>query len=154
MDNGTTAMTGHQPHSGNAVNGMGEMAAPIKIEELVGGLGVKHIEVVNPNNLDETKKAFERALEYEGVSVVIARAPCILLEIGEKRKKGKKIVPYEIDREKCVGCMECISKFGCPAFYLSNGEVHIDSDQCNGCGVCQQVCKFGAIRRKREDEQK
>ena len=149
LDNRTTAMTGHQPHPGIEEDGMGGKAVPIKVEEVVKGLGVKHVQIVNPNNLEETKKAFKNALEYEGTSVVVAKAPCILLELRKKRREGKEIIPYVIDREKCVGCDECM-KFGCPAFYIDDGEPSIDEEQCTSCGVCAQICRFDAIRRKDE----
>ncbi|KAA0007217.1 MAG: indolepyruvate ferredoxin oxidoreductase subunit alpha, partial [Thermoplasmata archaeon] len=71
LDNSTTAMTGHQPHPGSNVDGMGNEATPIDIASLVKGMGVKHVEVVNPYNLKATKEAFKRALEYDGLSVVV-----------------------------------------------------------------------------------
>ena len=148
LDNRTTAMTGHQPHPGNAINGMGNEATPIDIASLVKGMGVKHVEVVNPYNMKATMEAFKRALEYEGLSVVVAKAPCILLDL----KRRKKRITFEVVQEKCTGCDECIKNFACPAFYREGDKIKINDALCTGCGYCVQVCPEGAIRRKKEVE--
>ena len=36
-------------------------------------------------------------------------------------------------------------KLGCPAISADGDAVKIDSTQCNGCGLCINVCPFGAI---------
>jgi len=141
LDNSTTAMTGHQPHPGTELDGMGNEALPIDMEKVVRGIGVKHVEVIDPRNLKEAKEAIKRALEYDGLSVVISKAPCILLE--RKLKKERKL--YQVNQEKCKKCKICITKFACPAFYMDENEVKINPALCTGCGVCPQVCPFDAI---------
>ncbi|MEM2509071.1 MAG: thiamine pyrophosphate-dependent enzyme, partial [Candidatus Thermoplasmatota archaeon] len=141
LDNLTTAMTGHQPHPGNNKNGMGEDAVKIDIENVVKGIGVKNVEIVNPKNIEETKMAIKRAIERDELSVIISRSPCILIE---KRKEEK----YQIDEEKCKKCKICIIKFACPAFYFEGEKIKINEEICTACGVCVQVCPFGAIGRK------
>lgn len=148
LDNSTTAMTGHQPHPGSNVDGMGNEATPIDMASLVKGMGVKHVEVVNPYNLKATKEAFKRALEYDGLSVVVAKAPCILLDLKRRRKR----ITFEVVQEKCTGCNECINNFACPAFYRDGDKIKINDALCTGCGFCVQVCPEGAIRRKKEVE--
>jgi len=151
LDNRTTAMTGHQPHPGTDFDGMGNPAKKILVEDVVKGCGVEHIEVTNPSDIKGTAEAFKRALDFKGPAVVVSKAPCILLENRTKRKAGKKIPTYAIDQEKCKQCNICIGKFGCPAFYYGeNGTVHIDEQQCNGCGDCVQICPFDAISEKEE----
>jgi len=146
LDNRTTAMTGHQPHPGTEIDGMGRPAKRIAVEDVVKGCGVEHIEIVNPNNIKETSAAFKRALEHKGTSVVVSKAPCILLEVARKRKAKEDIILYQINQEVCKRCKTCIGRFGCPALYFAeDGSVHIDPTQCNGCGNCVQVCPFGAI---------
>ncbi|MEM0492735.1 MAG: indolepyruvate ferredoxin oxidoreductase subunit alpha [Candidatus Thermoplasmatota archaeon] len=146
LDNRTTAMTGHQPHPGTEIDGMGRPAKCILVEEVVKGLGVEHVEVINPNNIKESISAFKRALEFKGPSVVVSKSPCILLEIERKRKMGETIKLYSIDQDKCKRCKTCIGRFGCTAlYYESDGSIHIDPNLCNGCGVCVQVCPFQAI---------
>ena len=152
LDNRTTAMTGHQPHPGTEYDGMGRPARVIKVEDVVRGIGVEHVEVVDPKNLMETTKAFRRALEHKGPSVVVSKSPCILLEMQRKKKTGEKTSVYVVDQDKCTKCKTCISRFGCPAFYFAkDGSIHIDESQCTGCGFCTQVCPFDAIKQK-DDE--
>lgn len=141
LDNSTTAMTGHQPHPGTALDGMGEPAVPMDMERVVRGLGVAHVEVIDPRNIEESKEAFTRALAFEGLSVVIAKAPCILLA---RRAAGERKL-YTINQETCRKCKLCITKFACPAFYFEGEEVRINPALCSGCGVCPQICPFGAI---------
>lgn len=151
LDNRTTAMTGHQPHPGTEYDGMGRLAKLIKVEDIVKGLGVEHIEIVDPNNIKETTAAFKRALDFNGPSVVVSKSPCILLEVQQKRRSGESISSYHINQEKCKRCKTCIGRFGCTAFYFGDDEsVNIDSNQCNGCGNCVQICPFGAISEKEE----
>jgi len=53
---------------------------------------------------------------------------------------------YEIDPDKCKGCMIC--KKNCPADAISGEkkEPHlINRDLCTRCGVCFEKCPFDAI---------
>jgi len=151
LDNRTTAMTGHQPHPGTDIDGMGRPAKKILVEDVVKGCGVEHIEIVDPNTIKETTEAFKRAIDYKGPSAVVSKSPCILIENRDKRKAGIQIPFFTIDQEKCKRCKTCISRFGCPAFYFGeDGMVLIDEQQCNGCGNCVQVCPFGAIHEKED----
>ena len=45
----------------------------------------------------------------------------------------------------CGNCRSCIDLFGCPAFYMEDGLVHIDAAVCTGCGFCADFCPNGAI---------
>lgn len=141
LDNRTTAMTGHQPHPGTERDGMGYEAQLLLVEEVVRGLGVEHVEVVNPNNLAKTREAFQRALAHQGTAVVVSKAPCRLL----LSTRGS----FEVVQEKCTRCRTCIQDFGCPAFYYDGDRIKINETLCSACGVCTQVCPAGAIRRKK-----
>ncbi len=61
----------------------------------------------------------------------------------------KKLLRYEIDKEKCKGCSACARK--CPVGAIS-GEIKspytIDPNKCIKCGVCVDTCKFGAVVKK------
>ena len=149
LDNRTTAMTGHQPHPGNDVDGMGRPAKKIIVENVVKGCGVENIEVIDPNQIKKSTESYKRALEHKGTSVIISKSPCIILENRLKRKRNEVIPKYQIDQNKCKRCKTCIGKFGCPAIYFEEDEsIHIDINQCNGCGNCATVCPFNAIYQK------
>mgnify|MGYP006286259213 FL=1 len=145
MDNATTAMTGHQPHPGLPIGGMGGEAPAVSIEKVCKGIGVKFVKVVNPLNIKDTQKAFEEAIEHKGVSVVITRSPCALLLDRELRKRGRSRPKYTVYQDKCQHCDVCTKTFACPAFYKKGDDHFIDPDLCLGCGVCEQVCPFGAM---------
>lgn len=71
--------------------------------------------------------------------------------IIEKRcptQKCAKLVHYEIDSEKCTGCMLCVRR--CPVFAITGSPKqphHIDAEKCVRCGDCFHSCKFGAIKK-------
>ena len=47
LDNGTTAMTGHQDHPGSGISAQGTITEKVDIEKLVRGAGVRDVQVVN-----------------------------------------------------------------------------------------------------------
>ncbi|MEG2450287.1 MAG: 4Fe-4S binding protein, partial [Clostridia bacterium] len=76
--------------------------------------------------------------DKDEVSVIIVRRPCILLSKAARPK-------YQADHDKCKKCGMCM-KIGCPAINKNaDGTVTIDTVMCNGCDICAQMCKFGAI---------
>lgn len=148
LDNRTTAMTGHQPNPGIGVNAYGEESPMVKIEDLVKGIGVEFVKVVDPYNLNETQKVIEEALNHDGVKVIISRRECSLIRDSRLRKEGIWYIA-KIDDEKCRMCKICVNQFSCPAIYIEGDRVKIDENICDGCGVCVQICPFEAIEVKR-----
>lgn len=146
MDNRITAMTGQQPNPGMGKNGMGEDVNEVNLEQIVKGCGVKNMKVVSTYNLKEAQEAAKELLETDGLAVLVAKGPCILLRWSEMRKKGQKIIPFEIDQEKCVKCGTCVNQYACPAIRHEDGKYFIDKELCSGCGACSQVCPSGAIK--------
>ena len=57
LDNGTTGMTGHQPHPGVDLSHLNLPKNPISIEAAVKGLGVKKVITVNPFHFRKTVEA-------------------------------------------------------------------------------------------------
>ena len=41
-------------------------------------------------------------------------------------------------------------KIGCPAISMENGKAKVDTTLCTGCGVCEQLCKFDALKAIKE----
>ena len=145
LDNSTTAMTGHQPNPGMGRNGMGDIAPKISIENVVKGCGVEWVRTVDSYDLPGLEKAFKEAAENEGVSVIISKHPCALLESAAKKKQGT-FHTYHINQDKCIQCHVCSKHLACPAIYISDdGLDMIDEKQCTGCGVCADVCPVKAI---------
>jgi indolepyruvate ferredoxin oxidoreductase alpha subunit len=142
LDNGTTAMTGHQPHPGVD---MGQLKCSgygqISIEEIVRAVGVCEVQVIRPYRLKKSIEAVKKALEFEGVSVVISKEACTLFSRYLQKPLGK---PFYIS-DKCKNHRSCITDLGCPAFYIQNNRVKIDPAICTGCTVCAQVCPERAI---------
>ncbi|ABW66250.1 indolepyruvate ferredoxin oxidoreductase subunit alpha [Desulfosudis oleivorans] len=149
LDNGTTAMTGHQPHPGvdmDELNFSGFQR--VSIEALVKGAGVQHVSVIRPYNLKKSIEAIREAIEFKGVSVVIAREECVLK--AKSLKRGSARVFYVSDR--CKNHRDCINTLACPAFYVADGRVQINPNLCAGCAVCVQVCPEKAIVPVKQDQ--
>ncbi len=144
LDNLTTAMTGHQPHPGTGITGMGNPSEKVDIVKVAEGCGVKYVNTVDPFKIKEATTILKEALAWAGPSVVVFRAPCALMNAREKRRKGIKTVSSAIS-EKCTNCMACIKLVGCPALILDNGKVCIDEAICTACGLCASVCPYTAI---------
>ena len=101
-DNRTTAMTGGQPHAGTGMTATKQPAKELNLEKLITGCGVEFIEVTDPYDIHGTEEALERALKYEGVSVVIAQRECALQATREALLLGKKLSAYRVDPGKCI----------------------------------------------------
>lgn len=138
LDNSITGMTGHQQNPTTGYNIKGDPAAAVNLEELCHAIGIKRVRVVDPYNLKECEDVVLEELAIDEPSVIISRRPCVLL----KYVKAKP--PVKVNTDKCIGCKMCM-KLGCPSVSIKNGKAHIDFTQCVGCGVCTQLCKFGAI---------
>ncbi len=144
LDNGTTAMTGHQPHPGIDIKPPGWEKPSVSIEALVRACGVEQVVMVNPINIAKTKAAVKEALESNKLSVIVAKAPCPLYErrmLGKKKTRGFLVGP-----ECSTDCTECVDTFGCPALYKNPAPdaetpMIINDNLCIGCGVCIQICK-------------
>ena len=156
-DNRTTAMTGMQEHPGTGYTLQGEKTKELDLENLALSLGIDTVRVIDPYDIGTTRAVMKEELERSGPSLVISRRSCILF----KRYLTDTVKPLTVDPDKCNGCRMCIG-LGCPPISWKKfkdapeisikkkskkqeGISYIDSNLCNGCTLCQQLCKFGAI---------
>ena len=144
LDNRTTAMTGHQPHPGSTKGPTCCDITAVSIEEVVKGCGVKWLKVVDPYDIKLTTETVREALAQPTVSVIIARRECAL--IAKRDEEGAIEEKHRIDQEVCKNCRTCVDRFQCPAISSINKVQNIDETLCAGCGVCEQICPYKAIK--------
>jgi len=139
LDNRTTAMTGFQDHASTGKTLMGEPAPEVDLEALGKALGIASVRVADPFDLKAFQKVLKEEVNADHSSLVIARRECLLL------RRDETWTPRQVDPEACTGCNMCLQT-GCPAISLTpEGKARIDDVVCNGCPICQQICKAGAI---------
>ena len=141
LDNSITGMTGHQQNPTTGYNIKGDPAGKIDLEALCRAIGIQRVRVVDPYNLKECDQVLKEELAAAEPSVIISRRPCALL------KHVKHKAPLVVDAEKCRSCKACM-RIGCPAISMRDGKAVVDATQCVGCGVCEQLCAFGALQSK------
>ena len=139
LDNSITGMTGHQQNPTTGYNLKGDPAAKVDLEALCKALGIGRVRIVDPYVLSECEATIKEELAANEPSVIISRRPCALLKYV--KHKGS----LKVDTEKCMSCKRCM-QVGCPSISMENGKARIDSTLCTGCGVCSQLCKFGALQ--------
>jgi indolepyruvate ferredoxin oxidoreductase alpha subunit len=143
LDNRITAMTGRQenPTSGYQLN---EQEAPrVDMEQLCRAVGVKHVTILDPYDLEMTGKVIRAEMARPEVSVIITTKPCMLVPRDNQNPRP----PLFVDTNKCTGCRACL-QIGCPAitFDVENKKAVVDKIICTGCKVCQQTCGFDAFQ--------
>ena len=140
LDNRTTGMTGHQEHAATGKTLKGEQTYAIDLAELCRAVGVPNVIEVSSFDVALLEKIIKESVASDTLTVIIAKAPCVLL-------KGQKFPNLcVVDSDKCKKCGMCM-KIGCPAMTKGeDGKVKIDATMCNGCGLCKNYCKVGAIR--------
>lgn len=146
MENGTTAMTGHQDHAASGRN-FNRATDKIPVRQVLEGLGIKHIFEVDTYQQAKLVERVGRAIAIDEFSVVIARHPCMLQFTREQRKKPDyRQRRVAIDQAVCERIHTCVERFGCPTFTRdAAGNVAINTDLCIGDGSCIQTCPTDAI---------
>ena len=137
LDNSITGMTGHQdnPTTGKTIRG--EATKQVDLIKLCEAVGIEHVTVCDPFDVQAFEAVVKEEVAREEPSVIIAQRPCALL-------KTVKYTGRCVISDRCKKCKVCM-KMGCPAISVKDGEVRIDPTQCNGCGLCMNVCPFKAI---------
>ena len=140
LDNSITGMTGHQDNPTTGFTIRKEPTRQVDLAALAKAVGVDMVDIVDPFDPKGFEEVLKRHLNAEEPSVIRAQRPCALL-------KTVKYSGFCEITDKCKKCKKCM-QLGCPAISLKDSGVVIDKNQCNGCGLCINVCPFGAIEKQ------
>ncbi len=148
LDNFITAMTGRQDNPASGFTLMNEPAHRVDLVQLCRSIGVRHVRVIDPFDLEGAGAALQEEMDRPETSVLITNRPCVLVKREGVFQRGPA---YHVEESDCTGCRACL-RLGCPAIQWrpesgAKGVSHIDPTLCTGCDVCRQLCKFAAIRR-------
>ncbi|MFA6890693.1 MAG: indolepyruvate ferredoxin oxidoreductase subunit alpha [Sphaerochaetaceae bacterium] len=148
LDNRITGMTGHQENPGSGYTLGEEPTTATSVADVAKAFGVKHVRTINPLNLAEVREAINWGLGFTDPAVLVPRWPCALKKFSplDKEEFSEKKVVCRVNPATCIGCRACI-RTECPAlsFDVQKKQAFIDDKQCNGCGICVQVCPKKAI---------
>lgn len=139
LDNSITGMTGHQQNPATGFTIKNEPTRQVDLIKLCEAVGVDRVTVVDPFDVELFEKTVKEELAADEPSVIIAQRPCALL-----KKAG--YTGYYVINDKCKNCKMCM-KLGCPAISITENGPKINDTLCVGCGLCPNVCKFGAIEK-------
>ena len=140
LDNSITGMTGHQDNPTTGYTIRKEETKQVNLIALCKAVGVGRIVVADPFDVKNFEKVVKEEVSADEPSVIIAQRPCALL-------KKVKYTGHCTITDKCKKCKMCM-KLGCPAISSDGDGVKIDLNQCNGCGLCVNVCPFEAIKKE------
>lgn len=152
LENGTTAMTGHQELPSTGLN-FNEPTKAIPIRQVLQGLGVDNIREIDTYKQSVLTTMVTDAMKEKGLKVIIAKHPCMLKFTREQRKKGIfNPIPTEVDQNICNQIHICVEKFACPTFQRDpDGKVTTQKDLCIGDGSCQQTCPVKALSNEKPE---
>jgi indolepyruvate ferredoxin oxidoreductase alpha subunit len=149
LDNSVTAMTGQQPNPSTTQIAAGKQGKRVSIEAICKAIGIEFIETVDAYDVKDNVDVFNRALEYDGLSVVVSRRECALYGDRNKRNKGVPITPLYIDKNICKRPYVCLRTFYCPAYEIDQDrQPQISQELCDGCSVCAKLCPISSIKPK------
>ncbi len=149
MENGTTAMTGQQPHPGS-----GELSEAIDIESVLKTLGAKFVRKTGAYGHEKLVQALKEAMDHKGFSVVIASHPCMLKFTRElKKKKKSNPLIMTVDKSAPKQDHEQAVVFDCPSFVRGkDGTISIHKDLCIGDGSCRPAGPKGLLNLVKRQE--
>jgi indolepyruvate ferredoxin oxidoreductase len=156
LENGTTAMTGHQEHAGTEIDLMGNRSYIQDIYSIVSGMkGSSELTVtkINPAERSNYRKTLEETILRDGVKVIIADKECGITYHRRKFKEEKKTIKehgylprkvhMNVTPEVCENCLECTKQTACPGLTSVDTDYgkKIDTDLtwCVNDGACERV---------------
>jgi indolepyruvate ferredoxin oxidoreductase alpha subunit len=151
FENSWTAMTGHQP-----VLGLTERK--LSIEKICEAIGVRWLRVEDSYHPKHLTNSIEKALETDGLKVIIIRRECALQahrwrtqQIRKLEQDGNKVQEVLYHITGCQMCYECACILSCPAIRKTEVDgmetMQIDEDRCIKCGVCYEICPNSGIHK-------
>ncbi|HUW82293.1 MAG TPA: DUF6537 domain-containing protein [Phycisphaerae bacterium] len=136
LDNGSTAMTGHQPTPGVDRDLLGRVTLAQDIERVVHAMtgdGRRTVIRTDPSNRRRYRKLLERVILADGVKVLIADKECgitynrrvVAAERAEEQRRGflRKKTYMNITPEVCEFCLACTRATGCPGLVIEDTDV-------------------------------
>ena len=147
LDNGTTAMTGQQPTPALDRFEPSGRGRTLSIESAVRACGVDFLEVGDPYEYQAFLGLLKKAADFAGAG----SGPAVVIGrhpcLMDRHQPRPGKVRRFIVTEDCTGCGVCQEQFGCPALVQGDeDQMNILEYLCTGCGVCAQICPAEAIR--------
>lgn len=146
LDNAVTAMTGQQYNPNSPLNAGELPAKKIDMEKMFEAFGADKVTVIDPYHTRDCVKPIMDAIQTKGFSVIISRRECALYGDRLRKEHNEPIVPSVNDKNACRSIYNCVREFYCPAITVdeSDHKMLIQTDLCDGCLECRQVCPTSA----------
>jgi indolepyruvate ferredoxin oxidoreductase alpha subunit len=146
LDNGTTAMTGHQPNPGVDAAVLGADHVHCDIEAVVQGCGVQRQVTVKAGNRKKLLQALQEMKTPGGVRVIIAREPCVLFARRPLKQHATQTAHVPAQSPEALDALE---RLACPAMRRDeNNAVEVNENQCAGCMLCLQLSPAFKSRKR------
>ena len=156
LENGTTAMTGHQDHAAVDTDMFGNRHHIVDIYNVVKGMAATapiKLAKLSPADREAYRKVLEETILSDGVKVVIADKECGITHHRAKSREERKIVKEKgylptkqhmnVTPEVCENCLECTKQTACPGLTTIDTDYgkKIDTDLtwCVNDGACERV---------------
>ncbi len=156
LENGTTAMTGHQEHAGVDEDLLGNKHYIQDIEKILRGMAAHtpiKIVKMSPADRDDYKKTLEATILSDGVKIIIADKECGITRQRTVSRGERKIIKehgflptkthMNVTQEVCENCLECTKQTACPGLTVVDTDYgkKIDTDLtwCVNDGACERV---------------
>jgi indolepyruvate ferredoxin oxidoreductase len=156
LENGTTAMTGHQEHAGTELDVLGNRSYIQDIEDItraMAGTSPLTVAKLSPADRQMYKSVLEKTILSDGVKILIADKECGITYHRTKGKEERKIIKEKgylprkthmnVTPEVCENCLECTKATACPGLTTIDTDYgrKIDTDLtwCVNDGACERV---------------